>query len=135
MRNEQWAIKLNEILIFAYSMVSIESLVEVFSAELELETESKISHFIPIYFPFFPIFYLGKPSSWFEPMTCLLLANVIRIRPVCCMIHCAKRVQIRSFSWSVLPPIWTEYGEIRSKKTPYLDSFHVVISDRIRILY
>ena len=135
MRNEQWAIKLNEILIFAYSMVSIESLVEVFSAELELETESRISHFIPIYFPFFPIFYLGKPSSWFEPMTCLLLANVIRIRPVCCMIHFAKRVQIRSFSWSVLPPIWTEYGEIRSKKTPYLDSFHVVISDRIRILY
>ena len=97
MRNEQWAIKLNEILIFAYSMVSIESLVEVFSAELELETESRISHFIPIYFPFFPIFYLGKPSSWFEPMTCLLLANVIRIRPVCCMIHCAKRVQIRTF--------------------------------------
>ena len=49
-----------------------------------------------------------------------------------------KSVQIRSFFWSVFSRIRTEYGEIRRispnvgkygpEKTPYLDTFHAVIS-------
>ena len=52
--------------------------------------------------------------------------------------HCVKKVQIRSFFWSVFYCIRTEFGELRSKslysariqentdekKTPYLDTFH-----------
>ena len=33
-------------------------------------------------------------------------------RPI--FLHCAKKVQIRSFSWSVFSRIWTEYGDLRS---------------------
>ena len=35
-------------------------------------------------------------------------------------VHRVKRVQIRSFFWSVFSPI-------RTRKTPYLDSFHAVV--------
>ena len=49
-----------------------------------------------------------------------------------------KSIQIRSFFWSVFSRIPTEYGEIPSanagkykpEKTPYLDTFDVVISQR-----
>ena len=54
------------------------------------------------------------------------------------MTHCVTSVQIRSFFWSVLSRIRTEYGEILRtvfspnaekygpEKTPYLDTFHAV---------
>ena len=56
-------------------------------------------------------------------------------------IHCVKRVQIRSFFWSVFSRIRTESGELLRKflysvrirentdrkKTPYLESFYAVI--------
>ena len=29
--------------------------------------------------------------------------------------HCLKSVQIRSFFWSVIPCIWTKYGDLRTK--------------------
>ena len=32
--------------------------------------------------------------------------------------HCVKSFQTRSFFWSVFSPIWTEYGDLRSK-SPY----------------
>ena len=35
-------------------------------------------------------------------------------------VHCVKIVQILNFSWS-------DYGKIRTKKNPYLVSFHTVI--------
>ena len=38
------------------------------------------------------------------------------------LLHCVKRVQIRSFFWSVFSRIWTEYGDLRSK---YLYSVQV----------
>ena len=37
-----------------------------------------------------------------------------------------RRVQIRSFSWSIFPRIWTEYGKNEPEKTLYLDSFQAV---------
>ena len=40
--------------------------------------------------------------------------------------HCVKSVQIRSFFWSVISYIWTEYRKIWTKETPYLDIFHAV---------
>ena len=40
--------------------------------------------------------------------------------------HCVKSVQIRSFFWSVFPYIQCEYRKIRTRKTPYLDTFHAV---------
>ena len=51
--------------------------------------------------------------------------------------HCLKSVQIRSFFWSVFSRIRIEryfvslciqfeYGKIRTRKTPYLDTFHAV---------
>ena len=40
--------------------------------------------------------------------------------------HCAKRVQIQSFFWSVVSCIRTEYRKIRTRKTPYLGTFHAV---------
>ena len=55
------------------------------------------------------------------------------------MTHCVTSVQIRSFFWSVLSRIRTEYGEILRtvfspnaekygpEKTPYLDTFHAVL--------
>ena len=47
----------------------------------------------------------------------------INIFPV--FILCVKSVQIRNFFWSVFSRIRTEYGP---GKTPYLDTFHVVIA-------
>ena len=44
------------------------------------------------------------------------------------MWHYVKRVQIRSFFWSVFSRIWTEYGP---EKTPYLDNFHANVSRRM----
>ena len=41
-----------------------------------------------------------------------------------CLMHYLKSLQIRSFFWSVFSFIWTEYG---LEKTPYLDTFHVVM--------
>ena len=38
--------------------------------------------------------------------------------------HCVKRVQIRSFFWSVFSP---NAGKCRPEKTPYLDTFHAVV--------
>ena len=32
----------------------------------------------------------------------------------CEIMRCVKRVQIRSFFWSVFSRIWTEYGDLRS---------------------
>ena len=55
--------------------------------------------------------------------------------------HCVESAQIPSFFWSVFSHIWTEYGEIRTRKnsvfspnagkygpekTPYLETFHAV---------
>ena len=40
--------------------------------------------------------------------------------------HCVKSVQIRSFFWSVFSCVQTEYRKIRTRKTPYLDTFHAV---------
>ena len=44
-------------------------------------------------------------------------------------IHCVKRVQIRSFLWSVFSPNAGKYGP---EKTPYFNTFHAVISISIR---
>ena len=35
-----------------------------------------------------------------------------------------KKVQIRSFFWSIFSCIWIEYTKILTRKTPYLDTFH-----------
>ena len=47
-----------------------------------------------------------------------------------CQIHiwmdASLIVQIRSFFWSVFSRIQSEYGKMRTRKTPYLDTFHVV---------
>ena len=40
--------------------------------------------------------------------------------------HCVKSVQRRSLFWSVFSCIWTEYRKIRTRNTPYLDTFHAV---------
>ena len=44
--------------------------------------------------------------------------------------HCAKSVQIRSYSWSPFSCIRIEYGDLLRKYgpeiTPHLDTFHVV---------
>ena len=40
--------------------------------------------------------------------------------------HCVKRVQIRSLFWSLFSRNWTEYGKIRTRKTPYLKIFRAV---------
>ena len=48
--------------------------------------------------------------------------------------HCVKSVEIRSFFWSVISRIRTEFGSVFSpnagkygpKKTPYLDTFQTV---------
>ena len=52
--------------------------------------------------------------------------------------HCVKSVQIRSFLWSVFSCVRTEYGDLLEtqvnkyqKKTPYLDTFHVVSTEKI----
>ena len=42
-------------------------------------------------------------------------------------VRCIKSVQIRSFFWYVFSHVWTEYRKIRTKKTPYLDTFHTVV--------
>ena len=52
-------------------------------------------------------------------------------------LYCVKSFQIRSFFWSVFSRIRTEYrenlliqsecGKIRTKKTPYLDSFYALL--------
>ena len=57
------------------------------------------------------------------------------------LLYSVKRVEMQNFFWSVFSRIWTEYGDLRSKlriqskcgkirtrKTSYLDSFHVVAS-------
>ena len=43
-----------------------------------------------------------------------------------CSYHCVKVVQIRIFFWSVISCIWTEYRDIRTEKTLYLDTFYEV---------
>ena len=40
--------------------------------------------------------------------------------------HCVKSVQIRCFFWSVFSCIQSEYRKIRTRKTSYMDTFHVV---------
>ena len=42
-------------------------------------------------------------------------------------LHCVKSVQIRSFFWSVFSRIQSKYGKIRTRKNPYLDTFHAVL--------
>ena len=59
----------------------------------------------------------------------------------CLNINCVKSAQILSFFWSVFSHIRTEYGEILRispyagkcgpEKTPYLDTFHAVISSTV----
>ena len=57
----------------------------------------------------------------------------------CHILHCVGSAQIRSFFWSIFSRIRTEYGEIRrdiqysvrygkirTRETPYLDTFHAV---------
>ena len=41
-------------------------------------------------------------------------------------IQCVKRIQIRSFFWSVFSPNTGKYGP---GKTPYLDTFHALIEN------
>ena len=62
--------------------------------------------------------------------------------------HCVKSVQIQSFFWSVFSYILTEYGDLLCKspysvriqkntdhkKTPYLDAFHAVGINFIKII-
>ena len=62
--NEQWIFK--KLLFLELSVVSIESLVEEFSGEPELQSESRISHLAHSYYWFFLVFCFGKTSSWFE---------------------------------------------------------------------
>ena len=59
-------------------------------------------------------------------------------------IHCAKKVEIRSYLWSVFSCIGTEYGEIRStgntgkygpEITPYLDTFLAVTYSLLFFFY
>ena len=40
--------------------------------------------------------------------------------------HWVKSVQIRSFFWSVFSCIQSEYRKIRTRKNPYLNTFHTV---------
>ena len=42
------------------------------------------------------------------------------------IIHCVKRIQIRSFFWSVFSPNTGKYGP---EKTPHLDTYYVVIEN------
>ena len=63
--------------------------------------------------------------------------------------HSVKSVQIRSFLWSVLSCVWTEYGEIRSispysvrmrentepEKPPYLNTFHAVCDTPLLLIH
>ena len=53
---------------------------------------------------------------------CLLIQTYPQYVPY----HCVKSVEIRSFFWSVFSRIWTEYWKIRTRKTPYFDTFHAV---------
>ena len=56
------------------------------------------------------------------PVTCLKVEfetisfNLVLTIPL--RSHCVKSFQTRSFFWSVFSPIWTEYGDLRSK-SPY----------------
>ena len=43
-------------------------------------------------------------------------------------LHFVKSVEIRCFFWSVFSCIRTEYRKIRTKRTPYLYTFHAVSS-------
>ena len=63
----------------------------------------------------FKLFSQKRPSQVFD----MFLAS-----------HCVKSVQIRSFFWS-------ECGKIRPRKTPYLDTFHVVTNtlENVILLY
>ena len=51
---------------------------------------------------------------------------------MCRNLHCVKCVQIRSFFWSVFSSvnlrIQSEYRKILTRKSPYLDIFHAVLS-------
>ena len=49
--------------------------------------------------------------------------------------HWVKNVQIRNFFWCVFSCIWTEYRKIRTKKTPYLDTFHTVYCQLKKSVY
>ena len=42
--------------------------------------------------------------------------------------HCVKSVQIWSFFWPVNLRIQSEYRKMRTRKDPYLDTFHAVIA-------
>ena len=39
---------------------------------------------------------------------------------------CVKSVQIQSYFWSIFSCIQSEYRKIRTRNTPYLDTFHAV---------
>ena len=49
---------------------------------------------------------LNNKLNWVKRALQIALKNISQ--------HCVKRVQTRSFFWSVFSRIWTEYGEIRS---------------------
>lgn len=79
--NEQWIFK--KLLFLELSVVSIESLVEEFSGEPELQSESRISHLAHSYYWFFPMFCFGKISSWFESIAFVLQGKANnKIKPI-----------------------------------------------------
>ena len=54
----------------------------------------------------------------------LTIDNILIFNKYIQELHCVKRVQTRSFSWSVFSPNTEKYGLV---KTPYLDNFHAVL--------
>ena len=43
------------------------------------------------------------------------------------LLHCVKSVKIRSYFWSVFSCIQSECRKIRTRKTPYMYTFHAVL--------
>ena len=59
---------------------------------------------------------------------CYLLSMSLNIFPTSRFLeHCVKSIQRRSFFRSAFSCIRTEYRKIRTRKTPYLDTFHAEI--------
>ena len=93
-------------------MLACNKLNRIISAYSLFDTESRSLKLNPFYVNFVSI----KLENVFE---CL-------VDDQCEKINCVKSVQIRSFLWSVVSYIWTEYRKIRTRKTLHLDTFHVV---------
>ena len=52
-------------------------------------------------------------------------------RSYCKILHCMKSVRIRSFLYSVSLRIQSECGEIRTRKTPNMNTFHTGLLSRV----